>query len=249
MKIDDASLMTDTAVQNSPDTQLPTGYIGDLATSITQLKNYMLNQIGFAPLFDSSSKGQAIILNSRDLDNIESTNTNSGLFYALASCSNNPIVEDGLLLWLRGSVNEQTQIWHGISAGVYIRRKTGGTWGSWSLLFGSASTYTPTISNTTNVASSISSVACWSRVGNVVTVSGSCIITATVAAPTSTTFSINLPIASTLISGACRGPVTLISAAWCGGIVQATSAKAQILYQASTTNPTTVAYEFQYLIE
>jgi hypothetical protein len=61
-------------------------------------------------------------------------------------------------------------------------------------------TYTPTLTNTTNVASSTASAAQYMRVGNVVTVSGSVIIDPTTAA-TNTTLNVSLPIASSLTSG------------------------------------------------
>jgi len=60
-------------------------------------------------------------------------------------------------------------------------------------------TYTPTLTNTTNVASSTASAAQYMRVGNVVTVSGQVTIDPTTAA-TNTTLNMSLPIASAISS-------------------------------------------------
>jgi hypothetical protein len=61
----------------------------------------------------------------------------------------------------------------------------------------SSGTYTPTLFNTTNVASSTSYVATWMRIGNIVTVSGKVDIDPT-AASTNTVLGISLPVASAL---------------------------------------------------
>jgi hypothetical protein len=60
-------------------------------------------------------------------------------------------------------------------------------------------TYTPTLTNTTNVASSTASANQYMRVGNVVTVSGTVIIDPTTAA-TNTALGMSLPIASAISS-------------------------------------------------
>lgn len=60
-------------------------------------------------------------------------------------------------------------------------------------------TYTPTLTNTTNVAASTASAAQYMRVGNVVTVSGQVAIDPTTAA-TNTTLNMSLPIASAITS-------------------------------------------------
>ena len=64
----------------------------------------------------------------------------------------------------------------------------------------SSGTYTPTITNSTNVAASSNPTAIWSRVGNVVTVSGSVEIDPT-SATTNTLAGISLPIASNFTAG------------------------------------------------
>ena len=65
-----------------------------------------------------------------------------------------------------------------------------------SALLGSG-TYAPTISATTNVASSVALQHSWLRVGNVVTVSGTCSITPTAGA-TLTQYNLTLPVTSNI---------------------------------------------------
>lgn len=65
-------------------------------------------------------------------------------------------------------------------------------------------TYTPTITNGANVASSTPRACMWIRVGNVVHVAGSVTVTTTAAAATTTSLRVSLPIAST-ISGRAEG--------------------------------------------
>lgn len=57
-------------------------------------------------------------------------------------------------------------------------------------------TYTPTLTNTTNVAASTANPFQYSRVGSTVTVSGAISVDPTAAAPTSTQLGISIPIAS-----------------------------------------------------
>lgn len=133
-RIDLAPLMTDTEVQSNPTTQFPTGFAGDKASNFEQQQNATLNQIGFAPLFDSNTKGQAIDLNARDLNDLEGAGfATSGLYSARANCTNNPVAIDGLLLWLRGNINYQSQTWYGLDGRVYYRNKyAASTWSVWS---------------------------------------------------------------------------------------------------------------------
>lgn len=65
-------------------------------------------------------------------------------------------------------------------------------------------TYTPTITNSTNVLSSTPRACMWIRVGNVVHVAGSVTVTTTAAGGATTSLRVSLPIAST-ISGRAEG--------------------------------------------
>jgi hypothetical protein len=81
-------------------------------------------------------------------------------------------------------------------------------------------TYTPTLTNTTNVSASTANTLFYTRVGSVVTISGSVSVTPAAASDTSTVLRMNLPIASdfTLPSqlGGCgrhyKSPVGIIAA-------------------------------------
>lgn len=59
-------------------------------------------------------------------------------------------------------------------------------------------TYTPVLTNTTNITASVSYQAQYLRVGSVVTVSGRVDITPTLIAPTATALGVSLPVASNL---------------------------------------------------
>lgn len=67
-----------------------------------------------------------------------------------------------------------------------------------SPLTGNAGTYTPTLTNTTNVAASTAYVTSWYRVGNIVTVFGKVDIDVTTASSTVTLMGMSLPVASAL---------------------------------------------------
>lgn len=144
MKIQDASLMTTAQIAANPTQQLPTGFTGDKAVTIEKLTNYALNQIGFGPLFDSV--GQAIQLTGENLSTLESNIVDyatSGLYYADTTCTNGPVAATaGLMLWLRGDINEQTQVFHTTTAALYVRKKHSGTWGGWLFIQSSTSSFT-----------------------------------------------------------------------------------------------------------
>ncbi len=78
-------------------------------------------------------------------------------------------------------------------------------------------TYTPTLTNVTNITSSTAKKCQWQRVGNVVHVSGSVDITPTLAA--AATVGISLPIASNLaVATDCAGNADAIGVAMPGSI-------------------------------
>lgn len=79
--------------------------------------------------------------------------------------------------------------------GTSVHNNAGAMTGTVNQYFGSG-TYTPTLTNVTNVAASTARKCQWNRVGNVVTVSGSCDIDPTAAGATQ--LGISLPIASNL---------------------------------------------------
>lgn len=116
----------------------------------------------------------------------------------------------------------------------------------------SSGTYTPTLTNSTNVAASSNATGKWSRVGNIVTVSGQIEVDPT-AATTNTLIGISLPIASNLASAseltgfAMDNPVSYGSKGWING--DSTNDRATLqMYPASALN-TEWRYQFQYEVK
>lgn len=113
-------------------------------------------------------------------------------------------------------------------------------------------TYTPTLTNVLNVASSTASVAQYFRFDNTVTVSGQVVIDPTAAA-TDTELGISLPIASLFASQVnCGGTLSIVSAGSYGegGAINADVAndRAQALLRPTNTASRTYAFHFTYRI-
>ncbi len=119
-------------------------------------------------------------------------------------------------------------------------------------------TYTPTLTNTTNVASSSftnSPPAKWIRVGNVVQVSGHVTITPTAAAGTQTVLDLSLPIASNIThfedcSGVASDGASGGGTANSSALIQGSVAdnRAQIVYAANNTNSKIFGFNFSYTV-
>lgn len=111
--------------------------------------------------------------------------------------------------------------------------------------FIASGTYTPTISNTTNVQASTSGVCQWLRVGNVVTVSGVLQIDPT--AGGGTQFDVSLPIASSTTQLGGTGawnttpPADFV-------LIRSNGANAQFQFTAGTTANATLVFQFTYLV-
>lgn len=113
-------------------------------------------------------------------------------------------------------------------------------------------TYTPTISNVSNVASSSASAATYQRIGSVVSVSGSVLIV-----PTATTYTsayLTLPVASTLsgsgLSGVGvgytdEGGYLYVPATFSASLTD----KAQVRFAGTADRGLTVFYTFTYLVK
>lgn len=108
--------------------------------------------------------------------------------------------------------------------------------------------HTPTLTNTTNVASSTPLSAQYLRVGNTVTVSGTLTVQATAAASTLTTLGVSLPVASDLAnanelggSGALLTAPVLISG-------DATNNRATFQWNSLSTSAVTLSYHFSYRV-
>lgn len=111
-------------------------------------------------------------------------------------------------------------------------------------------TYTPTLTNTTNVAASTAQVARWMRVGNVVTVSGAVAVDPTAAAA-NTILGISLPIASNFTGTYdCAGAGSSIdtSAESWGFVSSAVNDRAEMRGWATNAVNHIVSYTFTYTI-
>jgi hypothetical protein len=110
-------------------------------------------------------------------------------------------------------------------------------------------TYTPTLTNGTNVSSSTAYVCQWKRVGNVVTVSGRVDIDPT--ATGATVLGISLPVASALTGGltTCCGMAIAQTVAQYGAITGLTaSTRAQLDAIVSSSSNATWAFHFTYVV-
>jgi hypothetical protein len=111
-------------------------------------------------------------------------------------------------------------------------------------------TYTPTLTNTTNVAASSAGVAQYMRVGNVVTVSGQVDIDPT--ATGDTIMGVSLPVASNLTAQTtCAGTfISLSGATFQGGSIygDSTNDRATFRFVASSTANFAFQYHFTYRV-
>jgi hypothetical protein len=109
-------------------------------------------------------------------------------------------------------------------------------------------TYTPTLTNTTNIASSTASSAQWSRTGNTVTVSGNLSVTATAAAATLTTLGISLPVASALANSNELGGTGALINAPATIFGDATNDRATVQWLSASTGALTLCFHFTYRV-
>jgi hypothetical protein len=111
--------------------------------------------------------------------------------------------------------------------------------------------YTPTLTNTTNVAASTNSANTkWTRIGDTVTVFGEVAIDPTLAAPTATVLNISLPIASdigsaTQICGVASDGVSAQTGQIRGN---PTSDTAELTFSATNTANRTWGFTFMYTV-
>lgn len=115
----------------------------------------------------------------------------------------------------------------------------------------SSGTYTPTLTNSTNVAASSNATGKWSRVGNIVTVSGQLEVDPT-SATTNTLIGISLPIASNLTSpsdltGLAMDNPASRSNGWINGDI--TNDRAQLQMYPNSALNYEWRYQFQYEVK
>lgn len=114
-----------------------------------------------------------------------------------------------------------------------------------------AGTYTPTFTNTTNVAASTAS-ACWyTRVWNYVSVSCALNVDPTAAAPTATVLGVSLPIASNLTGndlwGTCAAPISATERA-AAVIPDTANDRASITWETADASNHTMYCTFNYVV-
>jgi hypothetical protein len=114
-------------------------------------------------------------------------------------------------------------------------------------------TYTPTLSNTTNVASSTASELQYMRVGSVVTVSGLVAITPTAASDTNTVLRMSLPISSDFSGTTNLGGTGVISSSAGRGVAAAiyantTTDNAEFNFLSPSTSALSFRFTFTYRI-
>jgi hypothetical protein len=137
----------------------------------------------------------------------------------------------------------------GLPYGTSIHNNAGAVTGTTSQYITSG-TYTPTLTAVTNIASSTSDVSQWTRVGNVVTVSGVITAAATAAAGSFTELGVSLPIASamtltTQLGGA--GQVQTFGYS-VGCYADATNDRASLQWISNSTASNLTAFMFTYVI-
>jgi hypothetical protein len=134
--------------------------------------------------------------------------------------------------------------------GSAIHNNGGAVTGTTNQYFASG-TYTPTLTNTTNISASTASKCQWMRVGNVVTVSGKVALTPT-ASTTQTSLGISLPIASNLAATEdCSGVATRASGgvSHSGAIIGSAANDRAVLDMQSDTSGSSLTYYFTFSYE
>jgi hypothetical protein len=114
-------------------------------------------------------------------------------------------------------------------------------------------TYTPTLTNSTNVASSTASILQYMRVGSVVTVSGLVAITPTAGSDASTILEMSLPISSDFAATTNLGGTGVISSATGRGVAAAiyadtTTDKAEFSFLSPAASTVSMRFTFTYRI-
>lgn len=137
--------------------------------------------------------------------------------------------------------------WDSDSLG-YVTYTTATGWVLWWRLIPNAGAYVPTLANITNVSTTTSDSAFWTRDKNIVTVYGS--FSVTPSASGNTSFSISLPFASNIQNHSLWGMANTLAPITGGAIINPnTGGLASFVYTAITTSSTTFNYSFRYIIQ
>lgn len=112
--------------------------------------------------------------------------------------------------------------------------------------------YTPVLRGGVNISASTINQAYWTRIGNIVSVAGSVVITATAASEVD--FLLTLPLPATFSSsyeivGNICGVHTTDGTAFSGGVIYQANNKAFFVFSPATTDDITYGYEYKYTIK
>jgi hypothetical protein len=135
--------------------------------------------------------------------------------------------------------------------GNYLQRGDG-LWTNFQNQSLYSGTYTPTLTNVTNVAASTAFQCAWIRVGDLITVTGQASIDCTTAASTSTELGISLPVASNLLGDASlAGTAVSDQVASLSARIKAdaTNDRARIVFKAVSSTNDTYSFTFTYLVQ
>lgn len=110
-------------------------------------------------------------------------------------------------------------------------------------------TYTPTLTNVTNIDSSTSAVCQWMRVGNVVTVSGVVTVDTTSGTSSFTELGVSLPIPSALtLQTQLGGAGQIAQSAGVGAYGDTTNDRAQLWWASPASTSNALAFHFTYVV-
>lgn len=113
-------------------------------------------------------------------------------------------------------------------------------------------TYTPALTNVTNIAASTAFTCAWIRIGDLITVTGQVSIDCTAAASTATELGISLPVASNLIADpSLAGTAVSDQVASLSARVKADASndRARIVFKAVSSTNDTYSFTFTYLVQ
>ena len=164
---------------------------------------------------------------------------------------NFPGTDDWSLYWLGSGAGTKLAVTSdGRLYGTALHNNAGAVTGTTNQYIASG-TYTPTLTNTNNVAASTTRSTQWTRVGNVVTVGGEMDVDVTAGAGTLTSFWITLPIASAIANSYNLGG----SGAWFYGAADSVAIYGDVgndgaifTFAANNANSNKLTFSFTYVV-
>jgi hypothetical protein len=161
--------------------------------------------------------------------------TGSGaLVFGTAPTLTNPVISGGSITGLSSPSNSSDAATKGYVDGLIVTTASG--------------TYTPTLTNGTNVAASFSNVCTYTRIGDNVTVSGVISVDPTSGATNYTELGISLPVASNFTSGtqAAGVAVGLVGSSTQAAKITSDSTNDRVTFEFFATNVSTAGFSFTF---